>query len=126
MVRSRSYIEPIIFSLILLIVFGFFTTIGIVYVAFDKRVRIYYNITLEDPNIKYYTVFHGNGSTKLIIVFKDGNVVTKELPLDIGYHENTYWSAIALTITMGICFSFTLYSLIESIRNEIIRRRLDP
>lgn len=96
------------------------------YVVFDKRVRIYYNITLRDPHVKYYEVVHGNDTTKLVVVFDDGTVVSKDLPLDVGYREPLYPTIIGVIIVFIVMVVFGSWILVDMIQEEIIRRRLDP
>jgi len=96
------------------------STLIIVYFSWviitDKRVPIHYNITFNDSNIKYYSIHDSMYHKKLIVVFKDGTVVEKRLPLDVGYHENLYWAyylVIALTIIFG---SLLIIYFIDEIR----------
>jgi len=123
---GRSLIKRIIILSLFLSLLVYSLVSCVSYVVFDKRVRIYYNITLRDPHVKYYEVVHANDTTKLVVVFDDGTVVSKDLPLDVGYREPLYPAIIGVIIILIVMVVFGSWILVEMVQEEIIRRRLDP
>ena len=123
---GRSLIKRIIILSLFLSLLVYSLVSCVSYVVFDKRVRIYYNITLRDPHVKYYEVVHANDTTKLVVVFDDGTVVSKYLPLDVGYREPLYPAIIGVIIILIVMVVFGSWILVEMVQQEIIRRRLDP
>ena len=91
----------------------------------DKRYRIYYGVKIYGDNVAYYKVFHDNGRTKLVIVMKNGDVISKDLPLDVGIHEAMYGALFAVGIISLIALVFFDALIIDSIHYEI-ERTYDP
>jgi len=91
----------------------------------DKRYRIYYGVKIYGDNVAYYKVFHDGDKTKMVIVMKNGDVITKDLPLDVGIHEAMYGALFAVGIISLIALVFFDYIIIDSIHYEI-ERMYDP
>ena len=91
----------------------------------DKRYRIYYDVKIYGENVAYYKVFHDGDQTKMVIVMKNGDVITKDLPLDVGIHEAMYGALFAVGIISLIALVFFDALIIDSIHYEI-ERIYDP